>query len=106
MCRPGGHVIISEGLAVQNRPLQRMIFSIASSLERFGISVDRIHLEKGEVLAFLTPSDLSRLSSTVLGGSSLVQFTKEFRHGTEFSGVVQKFWQWQTCRITAILQRT
>jgi SAM-dependent methyltransferase len=106
VCRPGGYVMLREGIAVRIRLFQQMIFLITSGLARLGIGINRLHIERGEVLAFLTPSDMSHLSNTVVGrGSSLVQYTKEFRSGNEFAGILRLLWQWQTCRITAILQR-
>lgn len=104
VCRPSGHIIITEGLAVKNRPFQRFVFFVTSALAKCGIGLGQIHLEKGEVLAFLTPRDLSHLDD-VVKGSSQVQFTNDLRPGTEFSGIVRKFWQWQTCRVTTIFQR-
>jgi SAM-dependent methyltransferase len=105
VCRPGGYVMVSEGVAVRTRPFQQIIFLITSSLARLGIGVQRLHIERGEVLAFLTPFDMLHLSNAVVdGASSLVQYTEEFRSGDEFSGILRMFWQWQTCRITAILQ--
>jgi SAM-dependent methyltransferase len=106
VCRPGGYVMLIEGVAVRTRPFQQMIFLITSSLARLGIGIQRLHIERDEVLAFLTPSDMLHLSNAVVGKvSSLVQYTEEFRSGDEFSGVLRMLWQWQTCRITAILQR-
>jgi hypothetical protein len=98
--------MLKEGITVRTRLFQQMIFLITSSLARLGIGINRLHIERGEVLAFLTPSDMLHLSNAVVGrASSLVQYTNEFRSGNEFAGILRLLWQWQTCRITAILQR-
>ena len=106
VCRPGGYVMVRDQLAVRTRLLQRLIFFITSLLARHEIAVPRLHIASGEVLAFLTPGDMLSLCTATPGRrSSVIQFSKESRPDSEFSGIVRVLWKSQTCSLTAILQR-
>jgi SAM-dependent methyltransferase len=105
VCRPGGYIMLREGVAVCTRPFQQMVFLTTSGLARLDIGVHRLHIEKGEVLAFLTPADMLRLSKQSLR-LELVKYSVEPRMGySDFSGLMRVMWQWQTCSLTAILYR-
>lgn len=108
VCRPGGYVLVSEGLAVRARIYQRLIFSATSWLSNHGRELPILHIEHGEVLAFLTPSDLLSLANSIPSAENVGIF-RDPRQGTEFdrllSPVVKKaIWSQQTFTLGAVLR--
>lgn len=103
VCRPGGYVLIREGLAVRGTLLQQMIFQTTKLLARLRMDVRPLHIESGEMLAFLTPGDMERLVAA-RQHTRAVRLTTDFRYGGEFPGIIRVLWQRQTCSLTAILQ--
>lgn len=99
--KPGGHVLIREGLAVRNRVAQQAIWTATRMLASAGRGVGVLRIERGEQLAFLTPSDLQRLAQ----GRQVAHSSVDDREwAREFSGVVGRAWRAQTCSLTLFLR--
>lgn len=104
VCKPGGVLLIREGLAVRNKLFQRMIFRITSFLSQRNKGVKRLRIDQGEVLAFLAPSDMQSLFDS-MNGVDVLHFSRDQRLGGEFSGITKRLWSAQTCSLTGICQR-
>jgi SAM-dependent methyltransferase len=112
ICRPGGYIMITEGLAVRTKLYQWMIFTITRWLSRLRLETPILHAilpyyEGGEVLAFLTPSDISRLANSTEGVEN-IEYIEDPRAGKEFDRILpyyirQVAWHRQTRILTTIL---
>jgi SAM-dependent methyltransferase len=104
VCRPGGLVLIREGIAVRNRLIQKFIFYTTSFLSQRKTGIKHLRIEQGEVLAFLTASDVKNILPDG-NGIHFVHFSSDHRPGNEFRGVLKAIWSSQTCSLTCILRK-
>lgn len=101
VCRPGGYVLVREGLAVRSRSLQEIIYHVTTTLARLRIGVGLLHIEAGEVLAFLTPNDMLCLAD-IAPQLALTENEIDPRRSHEFGGPLGIIWRWKTCSLTAV----